>query len=344
MFSVFRLISRKPVAALGILVVFALAFFPLFLRPASAESPSVYKSKIYSPSAIAQVLPEPIKVKVGVYVLQVGNLDISSGTYSMDFYLQFLCDRPCDEPAFDIMNSSEISAENQTSDSRGGTFYTYRVKANLSTNLDLRKYPFDSHLLSVAIEDKNLGANEMVYENFPGLSGVDPEAVVSGWDIDRAIPHGVVTDHFYPMFSNSPYSRISFQVRIFHNTFSSFMKGLFAAIVIVLVGMLSFLMKHTDVSDRLALTSSTLVGAILYHLTLTAGIPPVGYLTFADKFMIGNYVITFAALAVTVMLMWYVNHGLKEQAVKLHCRTRLTVPALWIVLMVSLTILEFAQG
>ena len=184
----------------------------------------------------------------------------------------------------------------------------------------------------------------MVYENDPGLSGIDPEAVVSGWDIDRNVPHGVVTEHPYPMFENSPYSRISFQVRIFHNTFSSFMKGLFAAIVIVLVGMLSFLMKHTDVSDRLALTSSTLVGAILYHLTLTAGIPPIGYLTFADKFMIGNYVITFAALAVTVMLMWYVNHDMEEKAIKLHSRTRLTIPALWVVLMVALTLLEFAKG
>jgi SNF family Na+-dependent transporter len=108
--------------------------------------------------------------------------------------------------------------------------------------------------------------------------------------------------------------------------------------------MLSFLMKHTDVSERLALTSSTLVGAILYHLTLTAGIPPVGYLTFADKFMVGNYVITFTALAVTVMLMWYANHDMGAKAIKLHNRTRWTIPALWVILMVTITALEFLKG
>ena len=57
------------------------------------------------------------------------------------------------------------------------------------------------------------------------------------------------------------------------------MKGLFAAVVIIMVGMLSFLMKYDEIGERLALTSSTLVGAILYHLTLTASIPPVGYMT-----------------------------------------------------------------
>ena len=169
MFPIFKLISRKPIVSLGILVVFALAFFPVFIHPASASSPLISKAKNGSQSAPVQNTTGPVKVKVGIYVLQVGNLDVTSGTYSMDFYLQFLCDQPCNESTFDIMNSADFTSENQTSNTRGGTFYTYRVKANLSTNLDLRKYPFDSHQLAVAIEDKNLGAREMVYENDPGL-------------------------------------------------------------------------------------------------------------------------------------------------------------------------------
>jgi hypothetical protein len=122
------------------------------------------------------------------------------------------------------------------------------------------------------------------------------------------------------------------------------MKTLFAAIVIVGVGMLSFLMRHDEVAERLALTSSTLVGSILYHLTITSTIPPVGYLTFADKFMIVNYIVVGAALLVTVMLMYY-SYGFEpddaEDAKRLHRWTSWVVPLSWVVLMVLITITQF---
>jgi hypothetical protein len=45
------------------------------------------------------------------------------------------------------------------------------------------------------------------------------------------------------------------------------MKGLFAAIVIVMGGMLSFLMTYDDTEDRINLSSGTLASAIFYCLT-----------------------------------------------------------------------------
>src|SRR5258706_7518763 len=92
-----------------------------------------------------------------------------------------------------------------------------------------------------------------------------------------------------------------------------------------MVGMLSFLMKYDEISERLPLPTSTLVGAILYHLTLTSSIPPVGYLTFADKFMLGNYVVVFVALAVTVRVMLYVNADQHGIAKRLHWYTPLLI-------------------
>ena len=97
-------------------------------------------------------------------------------------------------------------------------------------------------------------------------------------------------------------------------------------------------MKYDEISERLALVSSTLVGAILYHLTLTSSIPPIGYMTFADKFMYTNYVIISIALGVTVGLMLYINAGRDEQAKRLHVYTRLLIPTVWIASMVYLIV------
>ena len=226
--------------------------------------------------------------------------------------------------------------EEQTSDTKGDTVHYYRIRVPLASNLILKDFPFDYHYLTMHMEDKILGEDELTYQFDPSKSGVDDFAIVSGWEVEKTL-NGEIIPHNYAIYE-SPYSRLVFSVAIYHPWFSSFMKGLFAAVVIIMVGMLSFLMKYDEIGERLALTSSTLVGAILFHLTLTASIPPVGYMTFADKFMLANYVILFAALAVTVRLMLFVNAEQHEKAQKLHVYTQWLIPALWLALTVYLIV------
>ncbi len=322
----------------GMLVVLALAFSPVFVSKTQA-SPTVPAAVKSEPSTL--VAGEKIIEKVGFYVLGITELNVATGSYTMDGYLNFECNLPCNEnpdnPAFDVMNATgEPEISEQTSDTRGGTVHYYRIRVPLASNLILTDFPFDYHLLTLHLEDKLLGEDELVYEYHPRKSGVDDFAIVSGWEVENIV-EGDVVSHNYSIYS-VPYSRLIFSVAIYHPWFSSFMKGLFAAIVIVMVGMLSFLMKYDEIGERLALTSSTLVGAILYHLTLTASIPPVGYMTFADKFMLANYVIVFAALAVTVRLMLYVNAEEHEKAKKLHKYTQWLIPTLWLGITVYLIV------
>jgi len=319
-----------------VMIVIALGVSPFFvIQTFASPSDQIHEnSKQPIPTVQSTNL---ITEKVGVYVLGITDLNVASGSYTMDVYLNFSCNIACKNPDFDVMNETGTpDVQDQTSDTKGDTVHYYRVRVPLAENLILKDFPFDYHYLSMQLEDKILGVNELVYQFDPQKSGVDKFAVVSGWEVEKAV-NGEVVSHDYPIYSE-PYSRLIFNVAIYHPWFSSFMKGLFAAIVIVMVGMLSFLMKYDEISERLALTTSTLVGAILYHLTLTSSIPPVGYLTFADKFMLANYVIVFLALAVTVKLMLYVNAEEKEKAMRLHQSTRLLIPGLWLVLTVYLVI------
>ena len=323
---------------LGVVTVFALAFSPHFVSKTEA---SPYVPITTKPQPAMQAGNERLIEKVGFYVLGITDLNVATGSYTMDGYLNFQCSHPCNEdpdnPAFDIMNATDTpDISEQTSDTKGGTVHYYRIRVPLASNLILKDFPFDYHLLTMHMEDKILGDDELTYEFDPGKSGVDDFAIVSGWEVADTIK-GEVIPHHYEIYT-SPYSRLVFSVAIYHPWFSSFMKGLFAAVVIIMVGMLSFLMKYDEIGERLALTSSTLVGAILYHLTLTASIPPVGYMTFADKFMLANYVILFAALAVTVRLMLFVNSEEHDKAKKLHNYTQWLIPALWLAMTVYLIV------
>jgi hypothetical protein len=172
---------------------------------------------------------------------------------------------------------------------------------------------------------------------------VDKYVIVSGWDLNGLDTpetgddwRARVEDHVYPVFNNEAYSRYVFSLDISHPWQSSFLKGLFAAIVIIGVGMLSFLMTHDHAEDRLNLTAATLASAIFYHMTLTASVPPVGYLTYADQFMILQYVFITVALGIAIALFLLLGKEKHEEGRRLHHMTRWVVPVLWVLSMILL--------
>jgi hypothetical protein len=83
---------------------------------------------------------EPAKVRVSVYLLSLGKLDLDRATVPADFYLTFDCDEKC--PAFDyeIMNG-RVSASSKVEDLPNRKMY--RIYAELRPTVDLRKFPFD---------------------------------------------------------------------------------------------------------------------------------------------------------------------------------------------------------
>lgn len=340
--------ANKPWVVLAILFMLMVALVPLFLSSPQNYPPSF---ETINPGEIEYAFIEPDAeylqgkevVRVGVYILSVGNLDTRTGTYAMDMFLNFICETPpCDPTQFDIMNTpSRPIIEDQT-DAEILPLkqeYYYRIRANLQTNLDLKKFPFDEHILVIELEDKNKTNEEYVLLPDAELSGIDSQVYVAGWSL-RPYISGMEKAHEYPVYDEA-YSRVRFTIRIYHPWFSSFMKGLFAAIVIVGVGMLSFLMNEKEARDRISLTSGTLASAIFYHMTLTASVPPIGYLTYADRFMILQYVFITASLAVAVSLFLLQRSDAdqsddKALSAQIHRSTRWIIPVLWVISMVIL--------
>ena len=56
-------------------------------------------------------------------------------------------------------------------------------------------------------------------------------------------------------------------------------------------------------TSRLTLTTSALVGSVLFHINMTSSMPPIGYLTFGDRFMMINYIGLVLVLMVNVKVL-----------------------------------------
>ena len=107
------------------------------------------------------------------------------------------------------------------------------------------------------------------------------------------------------------------------------------AAIIVVTGLLALLISTRFMLERLTISGSALVGAILYHLEVTQNIPPLPYLTFQDRFMLINYVALALTLGSTVALMVLDQRVRERPAARVYTLALRTVPAVWLVLMVA---------
>lgn len=269
------------------------------------------------------VLAEPAKVYVGVYVLNLGKFELATGAYTVDFYLSLRADQPVIMDEFEFMNG-RASTVDKLIDTPTEKFY--RIQANLSQNLDLRRYPFDEHVLTIEIEDKRRTVEELVYVVDEKACGVDPAVIVVGWRLEGW--EARVVTHEYEVYGEA-YSRFVFGLRIQRVTLNAVIKSFLPIACMLLVGFLSLLLTPDKVTTRLSLNISTLLGAVMFHVNLTSSIPPVGYLTLADRVMIATYVIlALVLLSGVLILRWSEREDKKALALRIYRQAMGVIPAL----------------
>jgi hypothetical protein len=318
---------------IGGLSLFLLAFAP-FTNPLETSPRTQADNNFLKKS----VLPDVYLVVITV--LNISDINLNAGTYMVDMFISFVCkDAPCkNEPNWDVMNATEDIDPVDQGTSIPFTSYDYRLKTTLIGQVDYTFYPFDYLYIEMFIEDKQLGSDQITYK----LTSLRVDEMLfnpSGW-FYKPEQNGSVEAEVSYHLEPTKYERIDIWMFLERDRFGAFMKTIFAALVIVLVGMLSYLLRIEDAKERLGLTSSTLVAIVLYHISLVSSVPATGYLTFVDKFMVATYVVIFISLVISVLLMVYVNNEQNDKAEKLHLRTRWTVPALWLLLMAYVFIFQ----
>jgi hypothetical protein len=284
----------------------------------------------FAQSVVAENEKSPTVVDVGIYVLNIGKFDVSTGSYTVDFYMDFRCQENCSPERFEFMNGRASSVD-KLIDTETEKFY--RIQATLSNNIDLRNYPFDEHALSIEIEDKDHTTDEIVYRPDYNNSGIDPSVIIVGWELNGW--NASTSEHYYAPYDET-YSRMIFNINIGRVVTTSVIKSFLPVIFMVIVALLSLLIMADKVTTRLTLNTSTLIAAVLFHVNLTSSIPPTGYLTFADKFMIVTYLVLIAALFSSVMLMRHTDMKDDVQAKKIYRTSLMGIPILTILLYVGL--------
>lgn len=274
------------------------------------------------------------EVKIGVYVLNLGKFDISTGSFTVDFYLSMICKENCTPDNFEFMNGRATSID-KIIDKPNEKFY--RIQANLASRVDLIKFPFDRQKMQIIIEDKINTIDKIKYVPDLENSGIDDAVIFTGWNIDNW--EAIVDEHKYEIYGEK-YSRYTFNINISKIFLNSFIKTLLPVIFIMLIALSSFIIDPDKIATRVTMISSALIASAMFHVSITNQIPPVGYLTFADKFMILTYFILLISFTINILL-FDLQENKKEQIVqRIHKITEysmlIIVPIIYIIFFIIL--------
>jgi hypothetical protein len=256
------------------------------------------------PSALAAE-----EIKVGTYLLNIGKYDISTGSYTADFYLWFRWNGTYSPENFEFMNG-RANKITKLIDEPGYKFY--RVEAQLYTDSQLQNYPVDKHDLMISIEDQVLTTNDIVYVVDREESGVSPKLRVLGWNILGSDISVSRTN--YENWDES-YSTYTHRLTIARPE-STLFKTIIPIIFIALTAWICFFIPSRKLGEKLALGGTALLSAVAFHIYITSSLPAVGYLTLADKFIMALYSMLVTVLAGIIIVEKNLNSkktGLAEK-------------------------------
>ena len=255
----------------------------------------------------------PSEVKIGVYVNDIQSIDLHNYSFVADVYVWFRESDPELVPgrSFEWMNMFAPDDHVQTDiypepvrQPDGSDYQVFRHQGPFAAKFSVRTYPFDSHRLTIEIEDQEWDAGRLVYS--PDGVTLNPEIELPGFEIGQ--PQLAVVNRPYPtnfgeVGTPEPeaYSRAIVTIPIARPVASGVIKALLPVFIVVLVAAAALLLKPEHVEARVGLSITALLTLVALQFSAQAALPDVGYLLMLDQVYLASY--AFVLLVVGLLVL-----------------------------------------
>ncbi|XZO03148.1 MAG: hypothetical protein ACM65L_05145 [Microcoleus sp.] len=284
------------------------------------------KAKVPEAKPSLKISPNPDKpteVAVGFYLINLGRINQSDETFDVSGYLsanwqdERLAFDPkvvgdtekrenpeqVWEPALTIVNSQSASkktAVSITAKPDGNVNYLELVNTTVSSDLDLRKFPFDSQKAEVVLESLFFDDRTLVLHNDPKLTGYSKDSFVSlsEWQI-LDVNTTVTPQKFAPDGKN--YSRYTFELKLKRNYQFYIFKVFIPLLLITLLSWATFWMdSNATFSTQMSVGMTSTLTAITFNFTVANALPRLSYLTMLDAYIFICYIFFFLSIVANV--------------------------------------------
>lgn len=269
----------------------------------------------------------PTTVKVGMFVTQLLDFDMSKRSFYATFWLWFLHDRDSYDPhaTVEIVNAKSDTVKfNALDTSKGIRWQQEKHSAVVSEDWEIEKFPFDRQKLVIQVEDGQADANQVRFVADTQNSKIDPTLSVPGWTIEKfEFSAGDVTyetSYGDPTISaSSTYSRAVATITVKRHGLRLLCSVFVGFGVAFLLAALTFFLDFDSMAgSRIGLCAASVFAAVGNKYALDNYLPPSTTFTLADVIVASTFVaILLAALAVVLMQTTHKKHPRLARAINL---------------------------
>lgn len=304
---------------------------------------------------VAPAAADPGKVVVGTYINKMQEVSFKDSKFTLDFYIWFrwkavgeLADyKPLD--SMELING-RIDGKSSIVEKKLGelNYASARVTATIFKTWGLETFPFDSHRITVHLEDSQYVASQLAFEPDLTNSRLGDEIALPGWTLSgfatEAVPKIYKTnygDTSLPTDALSTYSRLTFGMDMNRQGWGSAVKLLSTVIFATLVAFVAFGIKPSDVDPRFGLGIGALFAVAASAFVVASTTPDSGLLTIADEVHIIAMAFIFVSVVQSAICLKWDEGGLVERYERVDFWSLILFPLLFLLLTVWLVYKAF---
>ncbi|MFO0678518.1 MAG: hypothetical protein U0169_18415 [Polyangiaceae bacterium] len=271
----------------------------------------------------------PAHAKVGLVIREIRDFNIQTGGFDGDFFLSLTSDKAMPKLELAFTNGHDVTVSPLVDTP---TFKLLSVTGSFTTDIDLRQYPFDEQKLDIAIEDQKAGVDQIVFEPDQARTSLDSSFKLASFGVSSV--GAIAYKHKYPpRFDRDDLyvSRYRFTLGVGRFATSAAFSVFVPAFIIVLISLTGMWVPPDELEVRSNAGAPMLAAAVLFHYSLIQSLPATGYLTHADKLMLGVYV----SLMLNMLSTWLFMLGEEEWVAAVFRWARILVPVITLFVMVA---------
>ena len=288
------------------------------------------------------------EVRVGIFVINILNVDDHEETYAVDFYLQLEWNDPrlvhegrediCILTLDDVWDPNmrlhnQYHVEKGTDDivhinPDGKVIYRQRFTGELISTTDISDFPFDSRTLPISFVAVGYSPADVQLVFDTKHSGRSDIFSIPNWVIGEDEPH----IGKFEVITGKQFARFDFNFEATRRSTYFIWSALVPLIIIIFMSWGVFWINPRELGPQLSLAAMSMLTLTTYRFTLANILPPVSYLTRMDIFVLGASLLIFLALGEAILTGALASRGKTEIAIKLDYISRYIFPLTFLIL------------
>lgn len=280
-------------------------------------------------------VPDSTKVYVGIYTLNIGNIDFAEKTFDYDGYLWLRYRGDSTRGQVEMMNARGGNQVDFTQiDNRilpdSSHYVAYHMKGSFLGKYNLRHFPFDAQSLTFEIENPLYERKDLLYvpdsasfAKYSSMVGLEKGLNLVEYDVHSTrlytADHAYSTDFGIPESSvgESHFSRAIFEINIVRRYLSYLIKFLLPLLIILGVTYIVYFISPEKLEINAGICITALLTAVALGISQSEPASSTGYFMTTDRFFMLSYAMILLTFVEAVIAHNGAEHG-RDWAVTLH--------------------------